>query len=51
MDYFEAEGKTIEDALQQICDQQGISKDDLEKILSGNAKKLLKINDQLMFLQ
>lgn len=43
MEYFEGEGKTIEDALQQICDQQGISKDDLEYEVLEHKKRVLGI--------
>jgi spoIIIJ-associated protein len=41
MDYFESEGKTIEEALQRICDDKGFNKDELEYMVLAQKKKVL----------
>ena len=41
MDYFESEGKSIDEALQRICDCEGVNKDDLEYMVLGQRKKVL----------
>ncbi len=41
MEYFEGEGRTLEEALQGICETHGVAREDLEYLVLDHKKKLL----------
>lgn len=41
MEYFEGEGRTLDEALQDICETHGVAKEDLDYVVLDQKKKLL----------
>lgn len=41
MEYFEGEGRTLEEALQGICETHGVAREDLDYLVLDHKKKLL----------